>query len=106
MIDSIVQLRSGIGNIDLLAGQELNDTSPTGNKRAQTAWCQFMEVRGFYCEIDTRLGSIRRLANDQHFPHVIPGQEELERRIVAKQVLDVAIVKNALQAKLWTALQT
>src|SRR5215472_11160896 len=43
--------------------------------------------------------SQNRLAEDDDFTHVIAGEEELQRAVIAKQVLDVAILKDALQSK-------
>jgi hypothetical protein len=40
-----------------------------------------------------------RLAYDQHLPHVIAREKELERSIIVEEVLDVSIIEDALQPK-------
>ena len=37
------------------------------------------------------------LANDQHFANIVLAEEELQTRVVVEQVLDVAVIENALQ---------
>src|SRR5579863_10524154 len=40
-----------------------------------------------------------RLADDQHFPDVIAGEEELDGGEIAEESFDVAVVENTLQAE-------
>ena len=103
---SIAQLRSGIGNIDLLAEQESHDISLTVTKEHKQLGASSWKFERSISKLKPGSSRFCHLANDQYFPHVIPSQEELERSIVTKQVLDVAIVEDTLQTKLWTALQT
>ena len=41
-----------------------------------------------------------KLTNDQNFADVIAGEEELERTVVVKQVLDMAVIEHTLQPEL------
>src|SRR5271165_1559347 len=41
----------------------------------------------------------RTLPHDQHFPHIVAGQEEFDGGEVAEQGFDVAVVEDALQAE-------
>src|ERR1700726_2520818 len=37
------------------------------------------------------------LAHDQHFPHVVPREKELDRSKIAEEILDVTVVEYPLQ---------
>jgi len=42
---------------------------------------------------------MRELPYHQHFPHIIPREEELDGGEVAEEGFDVAVVEDALQAR-------
>ncbi len=45
------------------------------------------------------------LSDNQYFPNVVASEEELQGRIVMKEVFDVAVIEDALQPKLRTMLK-
>src|SRR5262249_39144186 len=47
----------------------------------------------------------RRLANDEDLADVVAGEKEFDARKLTEEVLDVAIVEDALQAELRSALE-
>jgi|SRR6185312_7406073 len=48
---------------------------------------------------------LESLSHHEHFPDIVAGKEELQRSVVMKQILDVAIIEDALQAELRSMLQ-
>src|SRR5690349_5633465 len=49
---------------------------------------------------------LQRLSDNQHFPDIVAGEEELQRSVVMEKIFDVAIIEDALQPELGTVLQT
>src|SRR5690349_6679464 len=47
-----------------------------------------------------------RLSDNQHFPDVVAGEEELQRSVVMEKIFDVAIIEDALQPELRTMLKS
>ena len=90
-----------------VSGLELLSTSPFSNEYGKQ--CTFGWHRP---EVSTRVigwrdralalmcpHNCRVLTNDEHFPDVISGEEELDAGEVAEEGFDVAVVEDALQVE-------
>lgn len=60
-------------------------------------------------QVDTEMGKDIRmmwgLADDQHFPHVIASEKELQRGVIMEEIFNMAIIEDALQPELRAMLE-
>ena len=60
-------------------------------------------------QVDTEMGKRHSmmwgLADDQHFPHVIASEKELQRGVIMEEIFNMAIIEDALQPELRAMLE-
>src|SRR5258708_3107265 len=76
-------------------GKELNSILMSG-RRKQISPLRLLALRSGR-EDRAACGISDESADDQHFPHVVAGEKEFDRRKIAEQSFDVPVIEHPLQ---------